>query len=206
MQNSQIKKSITIPGDVIMNIVGPPLNKIAIIPDDYPEWNLNQAITLLRTKKYLSNKFLYYFFCEGNPVNKLVNETRGVVGQVNISLSQCRNFIIPIASPEEQQEIVSRIESLFTKADAIEQQYKALKVSIDTLPQALLHNAFEGELTEQLDRDGDARELLEEIKVLKAATGKAFKSKTNKIAIKKVKLYSETDEILGMVAEEHYTK
>jgi type I restriction enzyme S subunit len=196
MQNSQIKKSITFPGDVVMNIVGPPLNKIAIIPEDYPEWNLNQAITLFRTKKYLSNKFLYYFFCEGSSVNSLINETKGVVGQVNISLSQCRNFIIPIPAPEEQQEIVSRVESLFAKADAIEHQYKALKASIDNLPQALLHKAFKGELSEQLDSDGDARELLQQIQELKNSAVKPKKATS-----KKVKKYPENETVLGMVAE-----
>lgn len=168
IQNGQIKKSITYPNDVVMNIVGPPLNKVAIIPNDYPEWNLNQAITLFRTKKYLSNKFLYYFFCEGSSVKSLVNETKGVVGQVNISLSQCRDFVIPIPSEQEQQEIVSRVESLFAKADAIEKQYETLKAKIESLPQALLHKAFKGELTEQLDTDGDASELLQQIQELKA--------------------------------------
>lgn len=191
IQNSQIKKSITFPGDVIMNIVGPPLNKIAIIPNDYPEWNLNQAITLFRTKEYLSNQFLYYFFCEGSSVNSLINETKGVVGQVNISLSQCRNFLIPIPSPKEQQEIVSRVESLFAKADAIEKQYEGLKTKIDNLPQALLHKAFKGELTEQLDSDGDAKELLREIEGLKAVSGK----------VKKVGTVVKEYEVLEMVAE-----
>ncbi|MFH6943432.1 restriction endonuclease subunit S [Flavobacterium sp. FlaQc-50] len=177
IQNSQIKKSITYPGDVIMNIVGPPLNKTAIIPNNYPEWNLNQAITLFRVKKYLSNKFLYYFFCEGRSVKSLVNETKGVVGQVNISLSQCRDFSIPIPSEKEQQEIVSRIESLFTKADAIEKQYETLKQKIDILPQAILHKAFKGELVKQLDSDGDAKDLLKEIEILK---NNSIKSKNQK--------------------------
>jgi type I restriction enzyme S subunit len=206
IQNSQIKKSITYPDDVIMNIVGPPLNKVAIIPNDYPEWNLNQAITLFRVKGYLLNNFLYYFFCEGSSVKSLVNETKGVVGQVNISLSQCREFQIPIPPIEEQQEIVRRVESLFDSAAAIEQQYKTLKDKIDTLPQAILHKAFKGELTEQLDSDGDAMELLEDIKALKGATGKVIKRNTNKNTAKKVKPYRETEEVLGMVAEEHYKK
>ena len=76
IHSSQIKKSISYPGDVIMNIVGPPLNKVAIIPNTYAEWNINQAITLFRPKDYLNNKFLYYFLCEGTPVNSLVNKTR----------------------------------------------------------------------------------------------------------------------------------
>ena len=144
-----IKKSILLPGDVLMNIVGPPLNKIAIVPNDYEEWNLNQAITLFRPKDYLINKFLYYFFCEGSSVRSVHNETRGVVGQVNISLSQCRNFEIPIPSLEEQQEIVLRVDALFGLAYKIESQYQSLKAKIDQLPQSILAKAFRGELVGQ---------------------------------------------------------
>lgn len=146
---TKIKKSILLPGDVLMNIVGPPLNKIAIVPDDYEEWNLNQAITLFRTKGYLSNKFLYYFFCEGSSVRSVHNETRGVVGQVNISLSQCRNFDIPVPGVEEQQEIVNRVDALFELSNKIESQYQILKAKIEQLPQAILAKAFKGELVGQ---------------------------------------------------------
>lgn len=167
IQNTQCKKSICYPNDVLMNIVGPPLNKVAIVPEKFKECNINQAITLFRPKSYLNNKFLYYFLREGTPVNNLVNETRGVVGQVNISLSQCREFKIPIPHEKEQQEIVNRVESLFAKADLIETHYHYLKQKIDDLPQTILHKAFKGELVPQLDGDGNARELLEEIKALK---------------------------------------
>lgn len=167
IHNSQIKKSITLPGDVIMNIVGPPLNKVAIIPNSYPEWNINQAITLFRPKNYLNNKFLYYFFCEGTPVNGIINQTRGVVGQINISLTQCRNFIIHIPPIEEQKEIVRRIDSIFKKLETIEQQYNVLKSKIEKSPQALLNKAFSGELVEHLPSDGDAETLLREIEQLK---------------------------------------
>lgn len=146
IQNSQIKKSITYPGDVIMNIVGPPLNKVAIIPDTYKEWNLNQAITLFRPKENLNNKYLYYFFCEGSSVNSVIDKTRGVVGQVNISLSQCRDFSISIPPMEEQLEIVKRIESLFNILDDAERRYQLLCDKLDKLPQALLCKAFKGEL------------------------------------------------------------
>jgi type I restriction enzyme S subunit len=75
----------------------------------------------------------------------------------------------PILLPplQEQQEIVRRVESLFEKATAIEQRYEQLKTQIFTLPQSILHKAFKGELVEQLDSDGSAMELLEEIEGLK---------------------------------------
>ena len=146
IQNSQIKKSITYPGDVIMNIVGPPLNKVAIIPDTYKEWNINQAITLFRPKEYLNNQYLYYFFCEGASVNSVLDKTRGVVGQVNISLSQCREFAISIPPMEEQLEIVKRVQILFDILDDVERRYNTLCERLDKLPQALLGKAFKGEL------------------------------------------------------------
>ncbi len=150
IQNSQIKKSITYPGDVIMNIVGPPLNKVAIIPDTYKEWNLNQAITLFRPKEYLNNKYLYYFFCEGSSVNSVIDKTRGVVGQVNISLSQCRDFSISIPPMEEQLEIVKRIESLFNILDDAERRYQVLCDKVDKLPQAILSKTFKGKLLKKI--------------------------------------------------------
>jgi type I restriction enzyme S subunit len=89
------------------------------------------------------------------------------VSQSNINAQKLSKLTIPFPSLEEQQEIVTRVESLFAKADSIEQQYKTLKEKTDNLPQALLHKAFKGELVPQLAGDGDARELLEEIKGLR---------------------------------------
>lgn len=48
------------------------------------------------------------------------------------------------------------------------------------MPQALLAKAFHGELVAQLSTDGDARELLEQIKQAKAGLEKGGKSKKMK--------------------------
>lgn len=76
-------------------------------------------------------------------------------------------YIVRYCSLQEQQEIVSRVESLFAKADAIETRYKNLKAKIESLPQALLHKAFKGELVTQMPTDGDSKDLLAEIIKLK---------------------------------------
>ncbi|PRZ22822.1 restriction endonuclease subunit S [Flavobacterium granuli] len=146
----------------------------------------------------LNNMFLLYVFMSAKDF--LIASGKGTtVGTIYMpALKELRILLPPL---EEQLQIVRRVEKLFAKADAIEHQYKTLKAKIDTLPQAILHKAFKGELSEQLDTDGDARELLEEIKALKYATGKVLKSKTTKKATKKVKSYPENDEVLGMVAE-----
>ena len=40
----ELARSIVIPGDVLMNIVGPPLGKVSVVPKEFPEWNINQAV------------------------------------------------------------------------------------------------------------------------------------------------------------------
>lgn len=81
---------------------------------------------------------------------------------------------LPINLPplQEQTEIVSRVEALFSKADRIQEKYLQLKQQIDHLPQTILAKAFRGELVEQLPTDGDARELLKEIAKLKVGAKK----------------------------------
>ena len=47
--NSLLSRSKVYPGDVLTNIVGPPLGKVSIVPNTYFEWNINQAIVAFHT-------------------------------------------------------------------------------------------------------------------------------------------------------------
>ncbi|UQA51421.1 restriction endonuclease subunit S [Vibrio sp. ED002] len=160
----KLKRSIAYPGDVLMNIVGPPLGKVAILTDQYPEWNLNQAITLFRANdELLINKYLYFVLCEGALVRDVMPETKGSVGQVNISLTQCRESKVPLPPLGEQKEIVRLVEQYFTFADTIEAQVKRAQARVDNLTQSILAKAFRGELVEQDPSDEPADKLLERI-------------------------------------------
>ncbi|MEH6640170.1 restriction endonuclease subunit S [Vreelandella glaciei] len=173
VHTTKLKRSIGYPGDILMNIVGPPLGKVAILPDTHSEWNLNQALTLFRPEPgKLLPKFLYYVLCEGSLVRDVTHDLKGIVGQVNISLTQCREAKIPCPSLTEQTEIVRRVDQLFAHADRIEQQVNQALARISNLTQSILAKAFCGELTEQWRKDNpglisgenSAEALLERIK------------------------------------------
>lgn len=150
VHRTKSKRSIAFPNDILMNIVGPPLGKIAILSTQYPEWNLNQAITLFRVNsEILVSKYLYYFLCEGELVRSVMHDTKGIVGQINISLTQCREALITCPSLKEQAEIVRRIEQLFAYADDIEKQTQNALERVSNLKQSILAKAFRGELTAQ---------------------------------------------------------
>lgn len=163
VHESVLKRSIAFPYDVIINIVGPPLGKVALITCDYPEWNLNQAIVLFRPKEYLLSKYLYYFLCEGSEIFNYSSEYKGSAGQTNISLTQCRNFSIPIPSIDEQKEIINQVDILFSLASTIEEKFLILKENIEQLPQSILSKTFKGELVPQDPDDEPAKKLLERI-------------------------------------------
>lgn len=165
-----LSKSRAYPGDVLMNIVGPPLGKVAIVPATYPEWNINQALTLFRPSEKLTSKWIYYFLCSGQSVEAIVHETRGMVGQVNISLTQCRDFTIPVPSVGEQQEIVHQIEAAFAWVDRLSSEASIARKLIDHLDQAILAKAFRGELVPQDPSDEPASVLLERISARRQMT------------------------------------
>lgn len=140
-----LKRSQILPNDVIMNIVGPPLGKVAIIPNTYPEWNINQAIAFFRPKPCLSYQFLYFSLLNPQTLAEVIDKTRGVVGQSNISLEQCRNLSIPLPPLAEQQEIVRRVEAVLSREQAAS-ELLALDEQIGVMEKAVLARAFRGEL------------------------------------------------------------
>lgn len=146
IHKNKLSSSILRPNDVIMNIVGPPLRKVAIIPNRYPEWNMNQAIVRFRPNNKLNYKFLYYFLINPETLDKIIPETRGVVGQVNISVSQSRNLIIMLPKLIEQIEIVKSLDTIFSQEQRARDLAESVIAQIDGMKKAILARAFRGEL------------------------------------------------------------
>ena len=127
-----MQRSILYPGDVIMSIVGPPLGKIAIIPDHYPEWNCNQAIVLFRLIKKDLNKYVYNYLLSGVFLDFI--ELIGTAGQDNISIAKSKNIVIPLAPVNEQNRIVEKLTEIINIAEK-------LKHKINITKQTQLHLA-----------------------------------------------------------------
>lgn len=109
-------------------------------------------------------EYLQYFLIKNYELHRAIGNGTGPKA---LNCQKVKEFDFQLPPLEEQQEIVHRVESLFAKADAIEERYKILKEKIENLPQAILHKAFTGELVPQLPSDGDAKDLLAEIMALK---------------------------------------
>jgi type I restriction enzyme S subunit len=110
------------------------------------------------------------------------------------------NVILP--PPDEQNEIVRKVEELFHFADSIEARYQKAKAWFGKLPQAILAKAFRGELVPQDENDEPASELLKRIQQAKQNHKPSSKATLRKAQGKKTrKLYEDNDE-MRLVAEE----
>lgn len=164
IHEGQLRSSVLKPDDVIMNIVGPPLRKIAIIPDTYPEWNMNQAIVRFRPmKSILIPRFLYYALLNPETLDDVIASTKGVVGQANISISQSRNLKILMPVSSEQVEIVRLLDKLLTKEQQAKEAAEAVLEKIELLKKSILARAFRGELGTNDPTEESAVELLKSV-------------------------------------------
>jgi type I restriction enzyme S subunit len=144
-----LTRSIVHPGDVLMNIVGPPLGKIAIVPGTYNEWNINQALAIFRPLFLEINIFLYYYLCEGTEIFKL--RPLGVVGQDNLSLEQCRNIVFPLPPLAEQNRIVKKLGQLMLLSDELQKAIQQNQTFTQQLLQVALKEALEPDKIPQLN-------------------------------------------------------
>ena len=163
VHNGKLQRSRTEIGDLIMNIVGPPLGKLAIIPHSLPQANFNQAAVLIRPLQYkeVLVKYLFYYLSEMTEINSI--STKGSAGQVNISLTQSQNMRIALPSLAEQQRIVAEIERWFVLIDQIEQGKVDLQTTIKQTKSKILDLAIHGKLVPQDPNDEPASELLKHI-------------------------------------------
>ena len=163
VHNGKLQRSRTEVGDLIMNIVGPPLGKLAIIPLSLPQANFNQAAVLIRPllHKAILTKYLFYYLSEMSEINSI--STKGSAGQVNISLTQSQNMRIPLPPLSEQNRIIAEIEYYFALISTIEQSQSDLQDIIKQTKSKILDLAIHGKLVPQDPNDEPASELLKRI-------------------------------------------
>jgi type I restriction enzyme S subunit len=136
----KLKRSILYPGDVLLNLVGPPLGKVAIIPNTYPEWNCNQNIVCFRPLEIRLNNYIYTYLKAQIFLNYIV--LVGSAGQDFISGTKCRAIVLPMPPLAEQHRIVTKVDELMSLCDSLKTRLNQAQTTQLHLTDAIVEQAL----------------------------------------------------------------
>lgn len=138
--HGKLKRSILYPGDVLLNIVGPPLGKVAIIPNTYPEWNCNQNIVCFRPLEIKLNNYIYTYLKAHIFLDYI--DLVGSAGQDFISGAKCRAIVLPMPPLAEQQRIVAKVDELMALCEQLKARLSDAQTTQLHLADAVVTNAL----------------------------------------------------------------
>ncbi|HEX7964856.1 MAG TPA: restriction endonuclease subunit S [Gammaproteobacteria bacterium] len=137
-----LSRSRVLPGDVLTNIVGPPLGKVSIASDLYTEWNINQAIVTFRPSAAISNKLLAIWLMSAPISERLERTAKATAGQFNLQVTTCRKLAIPLPPIAEQLRIVDESDRRLSLLREAEAQVDVNLQRAERLRQTILAKAF----------------------------------------------------------------
>lgn len=162
-------------GDLLLSIRGS-VGRLIKIPKELEGANITQDTARLSISPMLSTDYIYWALLAEPTQRRIKSAMRGVAVR-GINIGDVRALQIPLPAPEEQIEIVRRIENAWAFADHIERRLETAKTRIMQLSQGILAKAFRGELSSGDPNDEPAALLLDRIKTQKATKSKKTRTK-----------------------------
>ena len=168
-------------GDIVINSTGGgTMGRVGLyetqvpagIKGVYPD----SHVTVIRSIGNINQHYLYYVLKLNQPV--LEKCGTGSTNQTELKPAVLADFVIPLPPLAEQKRIVASIEKfmpLIEEYGKKETQLKAINEKIGTVTKkAILQEAVQGKLVPQIASEGNAKDLLEEIRKEKLSHGLDF--------------------------------
>ena len=144
-----------IPGDILVSCSGT-LGRILVIPSNAKKGVINQALLRIRIQEnIISKKYFVYFFRSADFQRKILIQSQGTAMTNMIGMKDFKEIEIPLPDLKIQQEIVSKIEELFSDIDKGIEDLKIAQQQLKTYRQSVLKWAFEGKLTNENVKEGE---------------------------------------------------
>jgi type I restriction enzyme S subunit len=138
-------------GDIVIGLLGDPIPRSCIIPEGIgPAIVKADCIRFKPNSDLALTEFLNLSINEPELRSQATESVHGVA-RPRLNLTQIKNFTIPLPPLAEQHEIIRRVNALFERGDKIEQQVVAATKRTEALTQAVLGNAFRGELVGKME-------------------------------------------------------
>ena len=135
--------------DVLLNITGASVARCCIIPKEFIPARVNQHVSIIRPKKdIISSKYLSLLLTSKFYKDQLLFTGEQGATRQAITKVQIENFFIAFPkSLKEQEEIVTKLDTLRASTKKLEAIYEQKLLDLEELKKSILQKAFSGELT-----------------------------------------------------------
>jgi type I restriction enzyme, S subunit len=136
--NEHEKRSILKDGDILINLVGASIGRVALGTAEIEGANCNQAVGFVRIQQKRSFKeFIVNYLLSPMGQQQMFFQKKDIA-RANLSLLDLRTFKVPVPSPSEANEIATVFAKIENKLDLSQQKHAALTALFRTLLHQLM--------------------------------------------------------------------
>ena len=136
-----LSRSIIYPGDVLISIAGT-IGRCAIVPENMPVMNCNQAVAIVRIAGPLERRFLLHWL-KSSDAQTQMSGGKVTLTIANLSLGQIKKLRVPLPPLSEQQRIVE----ILDQADDLRKKRAEADAKAARILPALFYKMFGDPLT-----------------------------------------------------------
>jgi len=140
MSNTKVRQN-----DVLLNITGASIGRVACAPLDLMEANVNQHVAIIRPDESLSSRYLMYWLSQPL-IQSFINDQQKGATRQGFTKAQIEAFEIPVPPLPEQRRIVAYLDGLQAKVDALKHLQAETTAELNAMLPSVLDKAFKGEL------------------------------------------------------------
>jgi type I restriction enzyme S subunit len=171
-KSADARRSRVAKNDLLLTIVGAGTGDICCVHNDYDDYFVCQSVALARLAVPEMAPFYAYWFNTPGLGQGEIADAAYRAARPHLSFEQIRAFKVPIIDRDRAEAAVRRIKVATSKVDRLDAEARSALALLGRLDQAILTNAFRGELVPQDPNDVPASVLLDRIRAERAAQTK----------------------------------
>lgn len=134
--------------DVLLNITGASIGRVAIATKRYSGARVNQHVCIIRMSEGIDPHYVCNFLASPSAQESIGHVKYGITRPA-LTKSVVEGIVLPIPPLAEQKRIVAKVEALSASSARTRAEIARVEALVSRYKQALLRNAFSGELIGQ---------------------------------------------------------
>ena len=144
--NAEMESSQVEPKDVLLNITGASLGRCSLVPDDFPQANVNQHVCIVRPQPdRIIPSFLNYVISSNSVQHQIFADQEGASREA-VTFSQIEDFQIPVPPIDSQKAIADHLDQVTSRIDRLKSKLNRSIGLLKDKRESLITRAILGEI------------------------------------------------------------